>query len=149
MTEEQALAEAERRWGKEFPDRVFCCTEPTFMAGVIECPGDTHQGFCFTGGTWEEVFEAHDRVRRSTLWWKVRAVDRAGQPVVRVVDHTELVSLDWDDARDWTIRVKRTPKRKRRGETDPSPPMDEAPTEEFGSGPTTLADRPGPGHSPT
>jgi hypothetical protein len=147
MTEEQALAEAERRWGKEFPNRVFCCTEPTFMAGVIECPGDTHGGFCFTGRTWEEVFRAHDRAVLSTLWWKVRAVDRVGRPVVRVVDHAGLVNLDWDDARDWAIRVKRTP-RKRRGRND-SPPADEAPTEEFGSGPTTLTERPGSGHSPT
>jgi hypothetical protein len=115
MTEQQALAEAMRRWGKTFPGRVFCCSQPTLMAGVVECPGDPHRGFSITGKTWEEVFQAHDRSVASSLSWKLRAIDRSGRPIVRVVEHPELVNLDWDNNSDWAIRIKRTPRKRPRG----------------------------------
>jgi hypothetical protein len=111
MTEQQALEEAMRRWGKMFPNRVFCSSEPVLMAGVVECPGDGHRGFYFTGNTWEEVFRAHDQAEVPVLCWKLRAFDFFGRPIDRVVDHAELAKLDWDDANDWTIRVKKTPLR--------------------------------------
>jgi hypothetical protein len=132
MTDQQALAEAERRWGKKFPNRVFCCSHPTHMAGVIECPGDRHQGFSFTGQTWEDVFRAHDLSVLSMLYWKVRAVDWLGRPVVRVVDGSELAQLDWDDASNWAVRLKRTPRRRRHRPKEGK----ETPTADLGPDPT-------------
>jgi hypothetical protein len=126
MTDQQALEEATSRWGKEYPGRVFCCSHPTRMAGVIECPGDKHHGFFFTGHTWEDVFRAHDQAVQASLAWKVRACDPSGRPIERVVDHSELATLDWDKTRDWTIRVKRTPK-KRRSRKVPSSNGDRGP----------------------
>jgi hypothetical protein len=113
MTDQQALAEAERRWGKKFPNRVFCCRHPTHVAGVIECPGDAHQGFSFTGHSWEEVFKARYLAALSVLYWKVRAVYWLGRPVVRVVDGSGLAQLEWDDDSNWAVRLKRTPRRRR------------------------------------
>lgn len=106
MTERQAFREARRRWNKAFTGRVFICTSATEKTvGVVECPGEPHRGFNFSGRTWEEAFQAHDQAMAPTLRWRLKAVTKTGEPVKQVADHISLPSLEWDHSKDWVLRI--------------------------------------------